>query len=225
MRKNGSRLISIKQYRFTDLFVFAVILTVFNLLAHYAPMLIPDGAMFTFTLTVPLVLLIIMRWGWYGAFFAAGDGLLYVALNNPSEWRSYLIYIIGNSFIMLMLLATKFIGKQKIAEKWYLSVLFVTAGWLLVFFGRAVVGACCGINFVSMLSAQLFELLSLFIAILLVLIFRRLDGMFEDQKQYLLRLEEEKKEKMRRDTFGDEPVEIDEESLSILKKHDGDGLY
>ena len=49
---------------------------------------------------------------------------------------------------------------------------------------------------------------------------RRLDGMFEWQRGFLKRLDEERKEKMRRDTYGDEPLEIDEESLKILKKDD-----
>ena len=56
-----------------------------------------------------------------------------------------------------------------------------------------------------------------------ILIVRKLDGMFEYQKSYLRRLDDERKEKMRRDEYGDEPVEIDEESLSILKRWD-DGL-
>ena len=43
--------------------------------------------------------------------------------------------------------------------------------------------------------------------------------MFEDQKNYLKRLERERKEKMERDNFGDEPIEIDEETMSILKRH------
>ena len=36
MRKNGSRMISIRQYRLTDLFLFAVILVVFELVVHFA---------------------------------------------------------------------------------------------------------------------------------------------------------------------------------------------
>lgn len=60
-------------------------------------------------------------------------------------------------------------------------------------------------------------------AVVTVMILRRLNGMFEDQKHYLLRQDKERKELARRDEFGDEPVEIDEESLSILKRWD-DGL-
>jgi hypothetical protein len=74
------------------------------------------------------------------------------------------------------------------------------------------------------LLSQLSDLLSMGIAVLLILVLRRLDGMFEDQKSYLLRLDRERKEMARRDEFGDEPIDIDEDCLSILNKRDND-LY
>lgn len=227
MRKNGSRLISIGQYRLTDLFLFAVILIVAELLAFYAPRLFPNNADFVFSLMVPIVLLVMMRWGWPSVFYAVGDGLLVCLLNMGNEnFNNSLfgVYVIGNAFIAFSLIMTKFPGKEKIAGKWYFSVLFVIVGWLAVFLGRACAGACFGLGFVNVLQSQLWDLLSLAVGIALILILRRLDGMFEDQKHYLLRVEKEKREKMKRDTFGDEPVEIDEESLSILNKRDND-LY
>jgi hypothetical protein len=48
--------------------------------------------------------------------------------------------------------------------------------------------------------------------------------MFEDQKSYLLRKKRERDEQSRIDTYGDEPIDIDGESLSILNKRDND-LY
>ena len=119
MRKNGSRLISLRQYRVTDLLLFAVILTIFDLLAHYAPILMPSGAMFIFTLTVPITLLIMWRWGWYSVLFAVGDGILLSLLNNIAVWQSYLAYGVGNLFIILLLIPVKLIGKKKIAGRAY----------------------------------------------------------------------------------------------------------
>ena len=227
MRKNGSKMISIGQYRLADLFLFAVILVIAGLLAFYAPKLFPENADFTFSLMVPIALLVIMRWGWCGIFYAIGDGLLLCLLNLGNENfipALFGVYIIGNAFIAVTLLLAKFIGKERIASKWYLSALFVSVGWLSVFLGRACAGACFGLGFVTMMQSQLWDLLSLAVGLALILLLRRLDGMFEDQKHYLLRLDKEKRDKMRRDTFGDELVEIDAESLSILNKKDND-LY
>ncbi len=209
---------SIRQYRLTDSLIFAAILVVFELILHYA--LIGFSGAFTFSSLVPIVLLVIMRWGWQGVFYAVGDGILFCLLKGAG-WQGYVSFGVGNAFIMVLLLATKFLGKEKIAKKWYFTTLFVVAGWLLVAFGRTVVAACCGLDFTGTLIAQLSDsssLLSLAMAIIIILVMRRFDGMFEDQKHYLKRLDAERKEKMRRDEFGDEPVEIDEETLSILTR-------
>lgn len=224
MRKNGSRLISLRQYRLTDLFIFAAILVVFDLLAYYAPKFMPNSAVFTFMLTVPMVVLVMIRWGWPSVFFAIGDGIAISLMYNANSWQSYVSFVCGNSCIMLLLIVIKFIGKQKITEKWYFSVLFVVSAWILSNLGTSCVQAICGYDFLTCLGGNfgisVNGLMSLAIGVVLILILRKLDGMFEDQKHYLLRLDAERKEMMRRDTFGDVPIEIDEESLSILRKTD-----
>lgn len=224
MRKNGSRSISISQYRLTDLFLFAVILAVFDILAHFAPLWFPGAALFTFTLTVPITLLVMIRWGWPCALFAAGDGILLSALNNPAVWQSYLSFAVGNAFICFLLIAVKFTGKEKITGKWYFSALFTLAAWVLMNLGITLVQTACGNNFVTALATNFGlganGLMSLALALIVILVMRRLDGMFEDQKHYLLRLDKERKERMRRDAFGDEPVELDDESLSIFRRND-----
>ena len=222
MRKIGSKIISLRQYRLFDLFCFAAILAVFDLLSYFAPKMFGGAATFAFTLTVPITLLIMMRWGWQSVFFAVGDGLLLSLLYNRTVWQSYVIYSVGFSFIMLLLLMTKFFGKQKIAGKWYFTTIFFVLGWVAINLGVTVVQAIFGYNFLQMLGVNFgmngTGLLSLGIGLVVILVMRRLDGMFEDQKHYLKRKEEERKDMERRDTFGDEPIELDEETLAIFKK-------
>ncbi len=225
MRKNGSRLISFRQYRLTDLFLFAIILAVFELILHFS--FISFNGSFTFSPMVPLVLLVMMRWGWQSIFFAVGDGLLFCLLNLGTDGFSnelFAVYIIGNAFIALLLLMTKFAGKERIRKKWYFSALFLVAGEASVVLGRTLVAVCFGKDFVGALMSQVWETFSLAVGLVIILIARRLDGMFEDQKSYLRRLDGEREEKRRRDEFGDEPIEIDEETISILNKRDND-LY
>jgi hypothetical protein len=225
MSKNSTKTISLKQYRATDLFIFAVILVAFELLIHFA--YIGFNGDFIFSPMVPIVLLVMMRWGWVSVFYAVGDGILYCLINMGSEnFNNYYfaIYTIGNAFIALLLLSFLYPGKGKISQKWYLSLIFALLGWFFVVLGRSIVAACLGINFLTALLSQLSDLLSMGIAVLLILVLRRLDGMFEDQKSYLLRLDRERKEMARRDEFGDEPIDIDEDCLSILNKRDND-LY
>lgn len=221
MRKNGSRLISLRQYCLTDLFLFAVILIAFEVILHFAFKALHGDFLFSPMLAITLI--VMMRWGWPAIFYALGDGLLYCLLNlkDPSfAPHMFAIYIIGNAFVALLLLMTRFMGKKKIRDKWYFSLLFTAVGWIAVVLGRACVAACFGLSFVSALLSHFGDLVSFAVCLVIILTMRRLDGMFEDQKAFLKRLDDEKKEKARRDTFGDEPIEIDEESLNVLKKDD-----
>ena len=232
MRKNGSRLISVKQYRATDLFVFALILAVSELLSFQAGRWFPAVATYTFSLLVPIVLTVMMRWGWQGVVYAAACGLFGCLLHvSTATGLQYATYIIGNTFIALMLIPLKFIGKGRIRSRWWASALFAIGGWLCVYLGRAtawaigyaispVKGMYAWSGFVQYAVG---DLLSLVMGVVVILVLRRLDGMFEDQKSYLLRVDKERRDRMRRDSFGDEPVEIDEESLSILNR--GNDLY
>jgi hypothetical protein len=225
MRKNGSRLISYKQYRTTDLFLFAAILAVAELTGHFATVWFPSEALYTFSFIVPISLIIMVRWGWQSIFFALESGLMYCLLNS-GDGRSYLVYLIGNAFIMLMMIPLKLIGASKISSKWYFSALFVVGGWLCVYLGRAVVWTICYavvpvdgvVIYAGFVNFAMYDLLSLIMAMVIVLALRRFDGMFENQKSYLKRIDKERRDRMRPDEFGLDPVEIDEESLGILNK-------
>lgn len=228
MRKNGSRLISLRQYRLTDSVIFALILAAFDLIAYGALSMFGASAYFTFTMTLPITLLVMMRWGWQSVFYAVADGLILSFLYNRTVWQSYLSYAAGGAALMLILIPFKLIGKQRIRDKWYLTAAAVLAGWFVMNTTVTVIQTVCGADFLNVASYNfgvgLTGLMSLAAGLVVILVMRRLDGMFEDQKHYLIRLDKERKEKMRRDEFGDEPIEIDREFISILNKKDN-GLY
>ena len=227
MRKNG-RFISFRQYKYTDLFFFALVLGLSELLVFcsfkfwFANTV--DKYFINFMLAISLT--VIMRWGWVGGLYAVVDGVVLCAIQGGS-WQSYLSYIIGTACIFLVLLLTKFVGKEKIRGKWYLTLAYILVGWVSVNFGITCMSAILGENFLSALATSfgfgVYGALPLAAAIAVIMILRRLNGMFEDQKHYLIRQDEERRELARRDEYGDEPIEIDEESMSILKRWD-DGL-
>lgn len=227
MRKNG-KFISFRQYKYTDLFFFALVLGISELLVFLSYKLwfrdAVDKYYVTFMLAISLT--VIMRWGWVGGLYAAVDGAVLCAMQNGT-WQSYLSYIIGNACILSVLLLTKFLGKEKIREKWYFALLYTFAGWVSVNLGITCMGAILGESFLALLAVNfgfgVYGALSFAAAVVTVMILRKLNGMFEDQKHFLLRQDSERKELARRDEFGDEPIDLDEQSLSILKRWD-DGL-
>ncbi len=227
MRKNG-RLISFRQYKYTDLFFFALVLGLSDLLIFCAFKFwfkdVTDKYFVNFML--PIALTVIMRWDWVGGIYSVIDGIILCAMQGGG-WQSYLSYIIGNACILSVLILLKFVGKEKIRGKWYLSLVYVLVGWISVNLGITCMGAIFGENFLALLAGNfglgVYGGLSLAAAVAVIMILRKLNGMFEDQKHYLLRQDRERKELARRDEFGDEPIEIDEETVSILKRWD-DGL-
>jgi hypothetical protein len=212
----------------TDLFLFAIILALSELLGFFAIKWFPECANYTFSLMLPITLLVMMRWGWPSIFYAAGCGLLYCALWS-AEYQLFITYIVGNSCIGLLLIYLHFVGKERTTKKWYMSAVFVLIGWLIVNLCRSLIymafGNSFATTFASFFALSDNGLLALVMGILVIVIMRRFDGMFEDQKAYLKRVDKERQERIKRDTFGDDTtIEIDEQSMSILKKKDDD-LY
>lgn len=227
MRKNG-KLISFRQYKYTDLFFFALVLGLSEVLIFCAYKFwfrsTIDKYYVNFMLVVALT--VIMRWGWVGGIYAVLDGIVLCAMWGGS-WQNYLSYGIGGACILSVLLLTKFLGKEKIRAKWYFSLIYILTGWVSVNLGLTCMSAILGDNFLIALGNSFgfgtYGALSFALAVAVVMVLRKLNGMFEDQKHYLLRQDKERRELARRDEFGDEPIEIDEQSMSILKKWD-DGL-
>lgn len=233
MRKNGSRQISVKQYRFTDLFIFAVILAISEVIGYFAAGAFPDEAIFTVSFSVVVILLVTLRWGWPSVIYALLAGLITCLFNIGSiDGRNWACYIIGNAFIALTLIPRYLIGTKKITSSWWSIALFAIFGWLCVYLGKSLVWAVgFAISPVEGLSAAsgfvLFvqsDLLSLVIGVLVMVLMRKLDGMTEDQNEFLKRFEDERKQAQRVDTFYENGVELDEEALEILRKSDND-LY
>lgn len=227
MRKNGSRLISVKQYRLTDLFLFALILAVGEISVHMAAVWLSDGAMFTVSLMLPIVLLVMMRWGWWSIPYAAAAGLITCLLDSANGLQ-YASYVIGNAFVGIALIPLHFIGKDKVASRWWTSALFVIVGWLCVYLGRSVVWAIGSAispvegthAYDGFVAFALNDVFSLVMAIVIIMVMRRLDGMFVDQRAYLQRVDDDRQKKQRGSMYGDQLAELDDEALQILNKDD-----
>lgn len=235
MRKNGSRIISFGRYRATDLLMFVIILTVFDVVSYFAftKWFASDISNFFFSIAIPISLLVMVRWNWYGMFYAVFDGVLYCTMVilgskgafSGAELQYFLTYGIGNAFVGLAYLMVRFAGGKRIAGKWYFTLLYVLCGWLAVAVGRSIVSAFFGVNFFAALSGFAFgpsELLSLAMGAVIFFVLRRLDGMVERQRDYLIRLDKERRDRLKADNFGEQLVEIDEEALKTLNKKGGD---
>lgn len=182
--------ISFKQYRAIDLGIMAAILFVFEMLTVMAGKWFPMES-YTLSPTTLMLCIIIMRWDGFAAIHAVVGGLAF-CLAAGAEPRQFIIYCIGNCFALLGLIFLKACGKEKVRNKIPLAIIYVVIVFISIQVGRWLVSMFFGSSLDSILTFIGADSLSLLFAAVAVLISRKMDGLFEDQKHYLIRTEEER---------------------------------
>ena len=182
---------SFKQYRSIDLILFVIMYGVCEYLAIKAATVWFDEP-YCISIMLPMLAIVMMRWDKFSIIHAVVYALLFVYFQSGSLTQ-YFIYLIGNLGFMLLLLYMKKVTKEKIRATFFGSVSYLLIGFLLmeVFRGLAsmlLAGKDAGVIFTFIMT----DTLSLVFAILVIIIVRRIDGLFIDQKQYLLELNSQK---------------------------------
>ena len=197
-----------RQYRQMDLTVFGGMLVLAETMIVLAATRWFPAEAYTVSAVAAVTAIVLMRWGPWAALHAVLGGLVYCFVSGGRP-EQYLIYCAGNLFALLSLIWFRIFGKERISEDGILTVFFALGTQLFMQLGRAVTafillraspgsappgtqsfaGAlsfCIGFITTDALSG-LFTAVILWIA-------RRQDGLFEDQKHYLLRIQEAEKE-------------------------------
>ncbi len=183
--------LTFEQYRGIDLFLFALMFAVFEFIIVRVAIggFFRDQA-FTVSLAAAITSIVYMRWGWWGGIHAALSGLLF-CLYYGGRAEQYAIYVIGNLFSLAAVPVLLKVGKEKIRTGKFASLLFPLAVILLMQGGRVLTAAVLGTPFLKALGFFTTDSLSILFTLVIVWIARRLDGIYEDQKHYLLRIQEE----------------------------------
>ena len=179
----------------------AVNIAIMTLLFSIAEALIVTGAKkwfpelpYTLSLNILFMALEIMRWRGLGAISAIAGGAVF-CLASGADARYYAIYCVGNLFAMAVMLFIRLAGRKKIRQDALLSAFYVILVFLAACIGRYCVSLIFEWEPVMIVQYLTTDLLSMIFAIVAVLAVRNADGIFEDQKDYLFRLEWERKEK------------------------------
>ena len=176
---------SFRQYRSIDLTMFAVILCVSEvLIVTAANRWFPDQ-LYTVSAVGAVTAIVLMRWGPWALLHAVLGGVA-----SHGRPRQFFIYCTGNVLSLLMLIPLRSFGKEKIRGDALLSIIFGLGTVLLMQLGRALLALLLGGEFFTCLGFFTTDVLSLLFTGVIVWIARRLDGIFEDQKHYLLRIHE-----------------------------------
>ena len=185
----GPRL-SLEQYRSIDLSFLAAITFISELLITFAASRWYPDQLYTVSVTAALTAIVMMRWKGYAAISAVvGAMALCIGLGaTPKQW---LVYCIGNLFFAVALLFLKFAGEERIRKNSVWTILYGAFTLLMMQTGRAVVAMILGGSLREALMFYATDALSYVFTAVILWIARRLDGIFEDQKAYLVRLHEQ----------------------------------
>ena len=182
-----------KQYRSMDLFFFAVTLCFSEaLIVNAALRWFPDQ-LYSVSVTAAVTAIVFIRWGPWGAIHAVLGALVYCTACGGSG-KQYLIYSLGNLLSLLVLLLIRLFGKERIRKDPLVTLLYALCTLLLMQLGRALTALLLGSEAKSCLNFFTTDARSGLFTMVIVWIAARLDGILEDQKTYLLRVNREGEE-------------------------------
>ncbi len=191
--RSMKRQLTLEEYRTIDLLLFALMFAVFEFIIVRAATgsLFRDQA-FTVSLAAAITSIVYMRWGVWGALHAALAGILFCFYSGGAPGQ-YIIYTVGNLFSLPAALILKKVGAERVRASTWGSMLFPLAVILLMQGGRAAVALLLGASPGGVLGFFTTDSLSVLFTLVIVWIAGRLDGVYEDQKHYLLRLQQKQK--------------------------------
>ena len=176
-----------REYRTIDLCFFAFILVVSETLVSKAANFWFPQELYSVSVVPAVVALVIMRWGVFAGLFAVLGGFVTCKCAG-ADIIQYLIYAAGNVLSLAAVLLTYKDKGRKIRSNAVLSVLFAVAVALLMQTGRSLVALALGLSPAVCINFITTDVLSSLMACVVIYIARRLDGIFEDQKSYVLRI-------------------------------------
>ena len=184
--------LSLKQYKAIDLAMLAVILAVFETITSLAASKWFPLQLFSLSPTITVVCIVMMRWGGWAAIHAVVGGLAFCISTGASP-EEYAIYCAGNCAALLALFFFKQFGKERVRGSWLYSAAFTLTAFCGAMVGRWAISLIFGGDITAIVDFFIVDSLTLVFTVLVVLIARKPDGLFDDQKAYLVRTEAERK--------------------------------
>lgn len=185
--------ISFGQYRAIDLALFAAMLAGAEWLIVLAATRWFPGQPYTLTAVPAVTAIVMMRWGPFAAIHAALGGTVF-CLASGGGWQQLIIYGGGNLLGLAAMALFRAWGKDGIRQDALRTMLFGVLTALLMQLGRAALSLLFGANMADVLRFFTTDVISLLFSAVVVWIARHQDGVFEDQKNYLLRISQEEEE-------------------------------
>ena len=178
---------TVGQYRAIDLSLFALILAVFETVLIRASTGWFPNEPWTVSVTAAITAIVMVRWGPWAVIHAVIGGIVFCTVNR-GQWQQYLIYCAGNCAVLAVYPLVKKAGWKKLREDFLLKLLYSVLAVLAMQAGRAAVSMIFGATPAAAAGFVTTDAVTYIFTAVIVWIMSRLDGMMEDQRHYLLRI-------------------------------------
>jgi len=185
--------LTVGQYRAMDLFFFALMMVISESVIVLAATRWFPNEPYTVSVVAAVVAIVMIRWGPWAAVHAALGGVVFCLVSGAAP-RQYLIYCGGNLLALPLLFFIKKQGADAIRRDSFKTVAYGLLTLLLMEAGRALLSLVLGASPAAAAGFFTTDIISWLFTALILWIARRLDGIMEDQKQYLHRVAQEREE-------------------------------
>lgn len=183
--------ITFKQYRNIDLTIFAVLLVASEAITTVATNVWFAAQPIAISTTLIFICILMMRWNWFATIAACLGGLVFCIASKASP-EQYLVYVVGNCASLSAMLWFKVWGKEKIRSSYPRIFAFVITSYVMMQIGRWLLSLPFGARLDTLLVYLTTDIISLLFAVVVMMLMRNAEGMIEDQKAYLFRLQRER---------------------------------
>lgn len=185
--------LTVGQYRAMDLFFFALMMVISESVIVLAATRWFPNEPYTVSVVAAVVAIVMIRWGPWAAVHAVLGGVVFCLVSGAAP-RQYLIYCGGNLLALPLLFFIKKQGADAIRRDSFKTVAYGLLTLLLMEAGRALLSLILGASPAAAAGFFTTDIISWLFTALILWIARRLDGIMEDQKQYLHRVAQEREE-------------------------------
>ena len=198
--------LTFKQYRNIDLGIMSILLIISEAVTTLATNKWFAAQPVAISSTLLFICIFMMRWNGYAAIAAVLGGAVF-CIASGATLDQFVIYAGGNLLSLLALLWFKAYRKDDVRLGSFKLSFFTISVYLLMQLGRWLISLAFGGGLWNIVGYITSDVISLLFAVIILFLLRGVDGMIEDQKAYLFRLERERKEKAEMPDyqgFGDE---------------------
>ena len=185
--------ITFNQYRNIDITLLCLMTAVFEAITCVATNKWFVLQAMAISITLTMTCITAFRWSEW-ALIPAFVGSLSYCIASKADLKQIFIYCTGALFCILTIPLLKKLGKESVRKDFIKRSLFAIAVYVIIALSRWLLSLPFKFDFDTLVLLITTDVLSLLFAIIVLSIVKNLDGILEDQKSYLLRLDRERRE-------------------------------